>query len=167
MDMNFFNIYKFIFLFMFSEFLFSNQQHNITSGSEDFGVYSPRYSTNIDGEIMIYVNILGKVKRPGRLLVSEGVDFATLLSEIGGPINGTNMSRVKIIRHSKENKNEVLIINLKKFIKYGDRSDFVVIKPNDTIIFSESLSGFIFSRLNSLNSILNLVTLYLTLAAII
>ena len=167
MVMSFFNIYKFIFLFMFSEFLFSNQQNITTLDSEVFEVYSPKYSTNIDGEIMIYVNILGKVKSPGRFLVSEGVDFATLLSKIGGPINGANMSKVKIFRHSKENNNEVLIINLKKFIKYGDRSDFVIIKPNDTIIFPESLSGFIFSRLNSLNSILNLLTLYLTVMAII
>jgi hypothetical protein len=155
--------YNFIVLLIFSNFLYSNQQKKGNFTSEAHRTTSPKYSTNLDGDIMIYINVLGEVNNPGRHLVSEGIDFATLLSQIGGPKNGANMSKVKVFRNSSEKTSEVFIINLKKFIKYGDRSDFMIIKPNDTIIFPETISGFIFSRINNFNTILSLFSIYVTI----
>ena len=155
--------YNFIVLLIFSNFLYSNQQKKGNFNSGAYRTTSPKYSTNLDGDIMIYINVLGEVNSPGRHLVSEGIDFATLLSQIGGPKNGANMSKVKVFRNSSEKTSEVFIINLKKFIKYGDRSDFMIIKPNDTIIFPETISGFIFSRINNFNTILSLFSIYVTL----
>jgi hypothetical protein len=108
---------------------------------------------------------MGQVNSPGRHLVSEGIDFATLISQIGGPKNGVNMSKVKVLRKSSEKTSEIFIINLKKFFKSGDRSDFMTIKPNDTIIFPESISGFVFSRINNFNTILSLLSIYLTISS--
>lgn len=156
--------YNFIFLLIFCNLLLSNQKKNSNLNTEAFGISNTKYSTNSDGEIMIYVNVLGEVNSPGRHLVYEGIDFATLLSQIGGQKNGANMSKVRVIRDLNENSSEIFIINLKKFIKYGDKSDFITLNPNDTIIFPESIFGFIFSRVNSLNTILNLFTIYLTLS---
>ena len=156
--------YNFIFLLIFCNLLLSNQKKNSNLNTEAFGISNTKYSTNSDGKIMIYVNVLGEINRPGRHLVYEGIDLATLLSQIGGQKNGANMSKVRVIRDLNENSTEMFIINMKKFIKYGDKSDFITLNPNDTIIFPESIFGFIFSRVNSLNTILNLFTIYLTLS---
>lgn len=165
MGIKFFMNYNFIIFLIFFNLLYSNQQKNRNLTSEGYGFTSPKYSTNLDGDIMIYVNVMGQVNSPGRHLVSEGIDFATLLSQIGGPKIGVNMSKVKVLRKSSEKTSEIFIINLKKFFKSGDRSDFMTIKPNDTIIFPESIPSFVFSRINNFNTILSLLSIYLTISS--
>ena len=118
--------------------------------------------TNIDGRIMISVNLWGRVISPGRHIVPENVDLVTILSIVGGPIDGANMSKIKVIR-DLESSSQIFIINLNKFIKSGDKSDLIKIEPNDTIIIPETVYNGIFKRLTSLNTILSLLNLYYAL----
>ena len=39
--------------------------------------------------------MFGRSNKPGHHLVYEGIDFATLLSIVGGPIKGANLKKVK------------------------------------------------------------------------
>ena len=50
--------------------------------SNDYTISSERYQTDSDGNIMMYVNIWGAVPVPGRKLVYDGIDMATLLSMV-------------------------------------------------------------------------------------
>ena len=49
-----------------------------------------RYVSGQDGVIRMYVNVWGHVGSPGRILVDEGIDLATLFSLTGGPQKGAN-----------------------------------------------------------------------------
>ena len=40
--------------------------------------------TDDKGNILMYINVWGNVKNPGRHLVYDGVDLATLFSVVGG-----------------------------------------------------------------------------------
>ena len=111
---------------------------------------------------MISVNLWGRVISPGRHIVPENVDLVTILSIVGGPIDGANMSKIKVIR-DLESSSQIFIINLNKFIKSGDKSDLIKIEPNDTIIIPETVYNGIFKRLTSLNTILSLLNLYYAL----
>ena len=150
-----------IFLLMFV-FLFASEQIVDDSQSNELRASSQKYTKNVDGRIMISVNLWGEINSPGRHTVPEGVDLVTILSIVGGPIDGANMSKIKIIRDS-ENSNKIYTINLNKFINAGDKTDFIKIEPNDTIIIPETVYSSIFKRLSSINTILSLLTLYFTL----
>ena len=143
------------------EISLSNQEIINDISINNFRNPAQRY-TNIDGRIMISVNLWGRVISPGRHIVPENVDLVTILSIVGGPIDGANMSKIKVIR-DLESSSQIFIINLNKFIKSGDKSDLIKIEPNDTIIIPETVYNGIFKRLTSLNTILSLLNLYYAL----
>ena len=155
------NIYKFLIFLLMFEISLSNQETFNDISSNNFKTPVQKY-TNIDGRIMISVNLWGMVSSPGRHIVPENVDLVTILSIVGGPIDGANMSKIKVIR-DLESSSQIFIINLNKFIKSGDKSDLIKIEPNDTIIIPETVYNGIFKRLSSLNTILSLLNLYYAL----
>ena len=107
-----------------------------------------RYVSRQDGVLRMYVNIWGHVSSPGRILVDDGIDLATLLSLTGGPMKGANMKNVRVYHeYPDENGNNVHIIDLTNFIETGDRSNFITIQPNDTFIIT-----FIFKTLGTVST---------------
>mgnify|MGYP006286769593 FL=1 len=123
-----------------------------------------KYITSEDGTIRMYVNVWGAVANPGVHLVYEDIDILTLLTVSGGPIEGADLSEVKVIREINDSsKSNILKLNIKKFLKRGSRKDIISLKPNDTIIVPESLSYKIFSRSNWINTTLHIITLYFQL----
>ena len=103
-----------------------------------------RYVSGDDGVIRMYVNIWGHVGNPGRILVDEGIDMATLLSLTGGPNKGANMKNVRIYHeYPDKNGNIVHILDLTEFLKTGDRSNFISIQPNDTFIFRQTTFSYL------------------------
>ncbi len=100
----------------------------------DFQISSERYLTNSDGSIMMNINIWGHVNSPGSHLVYDGIDFATLLSKVGGPIDGANLKNVRIYREIPDvNGSLVYHIDLNEFIQTRDRSKFIKIKPKSCL----------------------------------
>lgn len=151
----------FIFVILL-ELSFANQNFDSEVSQYDFGITKQKYTKNPDGVIMISVNLWGNIVSPGRHVVPEGSDLITILSTVGGPKDGANLSKIKIIRDS-ENLSKIFIIDLNKFIFSGDKSKLVKIEPNDTIIIPETTFSQINKRLGSVNTIFSLFVLYLTI----
>ena len=82
--------------------------------------------------------------------------------------DGANLSKIKIIREVQgKDGNLIHIINFNKFLNSGDRSTFIKIMPNDTILISQKLSSNIISRASNINTILGILTLYLQLRSLL
>jgi len=132
-----------------------------TSPFTDYQISSERYMTNAEGNIMMSVNIWGHVGSPGSHIVYEGIDFASLISVVGGPRTGANLRQVRIYREVPDEDGILFYhLNLNKFIDTGDRSEFIKIKPNDTIIIPQKLSSYILQQAGTMNILLSLINLY-------
>jgi len=130
----------------------------------DFQISSERYLTDEKGNIMMYVNIWGHVGSPGHHLVYEGIDLATLMSVVGGPKSGANMKKVRVYREIPEDDGTLVYhLDFEKFVSSGDRSEFIRIKPNDTIIIPEKMSNYILTQVGTVNTFLSLFNLYFQL----
>ena len=123
-----------------------------------------RYVSGKNGIIRMYVNIWGHVGIPGRILVDEGIDLATLLSLSGGPNKGANMKNVRIYHeYPDKNGNIVHILDLTEFLKTGDRSNFISIQPNDTFIFRQTTFSYLLQEIGTINAMMSLINIYLNL----
>ena len=121
-----------------------------------------KYLTNRDGSIVMRINVWGHVVSPGVHLVSDGTDFATLLSIVGGPRVGANLKKVRLYREIPDKNGRVVYnIDLNEFIKTGSRSNFIRINPNDTIIIPRKSTDIIIDQIGTINTIFSLVMIYL------
>lgn len=112
------------------------------------------YFTDDSGNILMFVNILGEVARQGQFIVRENADFATVLALSGGLGKEANLKKVLVIRHEPdENGRQAYVVNLKPFYKNGDRSAFIALKPNDTIIIPEK--GISLAKISQYSSIIS------------
>ena len=130
----------------------------------DFQKSSARYMTDEKGNILMYVNVWGEVQTPGHHLVYEGIDLGTLLSMVGGTKAGANLKKVRIHREEPDENNLFTYeIDLSRFIMKGDRSNFVKIKPNDTIFIPSNPTTLILKQIGSINTLLSMLNLYIAL----
>ena len=138
------------------------------SGSDNINFKSntgARYVSSDDGVLRMYVNIWGHVPSPGRILVDDGIDLATLLSLTGGPNKGANMKNVRVYHeYPDKNGNIVNIIDFTEFLKTGDRSNFINIQPNDTFIIQQTVLSYIIEEIGTVNTLMNLINIYLNLS---
>ena len=152
----------FIVLMLITSLMAQFQGGENTAREPQYNVSSERFFTNKSGTILMNVNVWGHVNRPGRHMVFDGIDLATLLSVVGGPKGGANLKNVRLFRETEDDKGEhVYTINLNKFLKTGDRSEFVKVMPNDTYIIPQTTSSYIMSQVGSLNTILSVLNIYL------
>ena len=128
----------------------------------DYSISNEKYVVDDRGNILMHVNMLGHVKNPGYHLVHEGIDIIAVISVAGGYLPGANLKEITLIRESADEKNKTIyVLDLNKFYKTGDRENLVKILPNDTIVIEEKVFSRIFSRNNTLNSILQILNIYL------
>ena len=133
----------------------------------DYQISSERYLTNAKGNIMMNVNIWGHVGSPGSHVVYDGIDFTTLLSVVGGPMDGANLTNVRIYREIPDADGTLVYhIDLNEFINTGDRSNFIKIKPNDTIIVPQKFSSYFLTKIGTINTLFSLITIYLQLQSL-
>ena len=154
---------KLILLIIFLSGLFAQTQQAPTyAGMAQHQVSSKRYFTDEFGNILMNVNFWGHVNSPGRHVVYDGIDLATLLSMVGGPKTGANLKKVRLFRESTdENGKLVYEINMENFLKTGDRSDFVKVLPNDTYIVPQTVTSYVMSQVGTLNTFLSVANIYL------
>lgn len=129
----------------------------------DYQISSERYYTDSNGNVNMFVNIWGNVSNPGRHKVYDGIDFATLLSTVGGPNSTANLKRVTLYREIPDDGQLRFIIDLEDFVKTGDRSNFIEIKPNDTILVPTKATSLIWKQIGTLNTLFSLLNLYFTI----
>ena len=128
---------------------------------ERYRISSQRYLTDKEGNILMYVNVWGHVNSPGSHLVYDGIDIATLLSIVGGPMPGANLKHVRLFREIPDENGKVSYeLDLNVFYKNGNRDNFIEIKPNDTIIFPQTTTSYIFSYVGTVNTFLQIINLY-------
>ena len=124
-----------------------------------------RYVSGENGIIRMYVNVWGHVGAPGRILVNEGIDLATLFSLTGGPRRGANLKKIRVYHeYPDELGNVVHIVDFTEFINTGDRSNFISIQPNDTFIIKQTNWSYIIEEIGTVNTLMNLINIYLNLS---
>ena len=120
-----------------------------------------KFITDQFGVIRMYVNIWGHVNQPGSHLVYDGIDLASLISMTGGPKTGANMKKVRIYRaEPDENGRLIYVVDMDKFIKSGNRDNFIPIKPNDTIVIKQTIPSYITSNMGIVSTVMSILYFY-------
>ena len=150
-------------IFMLSAQLMAQYQGGVDIVTKSqYNVSSERFFTNENGTILMNVNVWGHVNKPGRHMVFDGIDIATLLSVVGGPKSGAQLKKVKVFREVPDGNGELAYtINIAKFLNTGDRSEFVKIMPNDTFIIPQKTSSYMMEQVGTLNTLLSILNIYL------
>lgn len=97
-----------------------------------------QYYIGNEGELLIKVNVWGRVQKPGQYFVPSNTDLITLISVAGGPAEKSRLDNVRIVRNTQSGS-EIIIVNIKKFLKTGDQRLIPQLQPEDTIIMSGSI----------------------------
>jgi hypothetical protein len=93
------------------------------------------YFTDDMGNILMIINVIGEVNKPGQIVVQEDADFSVIIPLAGGLKESANMKKVLVTRKEPDNDGiQAYKVNLKAYFEKGDRSSFILLKPNDTII---------------------------------
>ena len=128
---------------------------------KEYQMSSEKYISGPDGKVYMNINFWSTGKNSGIVQVQEGIDFASLMSSIGGPAQFSNLKKIRLYRETPdENGQMVYIIDLTSFLKSGDRSNFPKIKPNDTIVIKKTLTGVLIEDINTIQAILTAFTLF-------
>ncbi|MDZ7372419.1 MAG: SLBB domain-containing protein [candidate division KSB1 bacterium] len=105
-----------------------------------------RYYIGKEDELLMPVNVLGFVAKPGQYLVPSNTDLVSLIAYAGGFIEGARPNRVKIVRsYHQSNEPPVLWVDMDEYFKTADRNLLPSLKPDDTIIVGGS-KGYTFRR---------------------
>ena len=158
-----YNTFHYLFIsILFCSTIFGQSSKTFLDSKSDFQISSKKFHTDEDGNIKIFVNVWGHVKNPGFHVVNDGIDFASLISVVGGPRAGADLKKVRLYRETPDKDGTTVYdINFKSFLRDGDRSNFVKIKPNDTIIIKQTTTDYIFSKIGLFNTLLNILNIYL------
>jgi len=120
-----------------------------------------QYFLGDENAIFITVNVWGKVGRPGQYNVPSGTDLLTLLSAAGGPTDRSRLDSVRIVRMVNQ-REEILDIDVKRYLKTGDLSLIPEMRPGDTVIVAGSalnVVAFVVDMAAKLGILLNAVVL--------
>jgi len=110
-----------------------------------------QYLIGKEDELLIKVNIWGFVRMPGQYLVPSDTDLISLISYAGGPVEGAQTKKVRLVRtteftpdgKNREDNEKIYHYNVKKFLETGDMSLNPQLLPNDTIMISGSTGHFV------------------------
>ena len=159
---NFFSF--FFFICILNAQLFAENSLTI----KEYQMSSEKYISGPDGKVYMNVNFWSIGENSGTVQVQEGIDFASLMSSIGGPVHFSNLKKIRLYRETPdENGQMVHIIDLTAFLKSGDRSNFPKIKPNDTIVIEKTLIGVIVEDISTFQTIIASITFFLQLYTIL
>ena len=149
------NFKKYILFILFScSFVFSSQNYSSSLLS------NADYITGEDGIIRMYINIVGNVKYPGTYLVYDGIDFLTAISVAGGYLQGSNLKKIDVYKQNGESYS----INLDKLFDSGNAvSQWIDLKPHDTIYIHQKNLSKILTTSNLTYTILGLLNIAITL----
>ena len=127
-------------LFFLSPFVIFAQESGNTGRPQP-----SRYLIGQEEQMLLPVNILGLVAKPGQYMVPFRTDLVSLIAFAGGFRENAKITEVKIIRNAIDkkslNKNfkntgkaQVFTVNIKKYFEDGDIAQIPQLKPDDTIL---------------------------------
>lgn len=100
-----------------------------------------RYFIGKEETMLLPVNILGLVKKPGQYMVPFGTNLIALVAYAGGFQEDAKINDIKIIRYEHLNGKTdstaiVLHVDLKRYFEAGDLRQIPKLMPDDTIVVS-------------------------------
>ena len=159
---------KFFSLFFFMCILHAQPFAENSLPVKEYQISSEKYISGADGKVYMNVNFWGTGGNSGIVQVQEGIDFASLMSLIGGIAQFSNLKKIRLYRETPdENGQMVYIIDLTSFLKNGDRSNFPKIKPNDTIVIKKTLTGVLIEDLGTFQTFIASITFFFQLYTIL
>ncbi len=101
--------------------------------------YQPsRYIVGKEEQMLLPVNVLGLVQRPGQYLVPFRTDLISVIAYAGGFRENAKINEIKIVRSAVVESNSgiarVIQVDLKRYFEQGDKTQIPQIMPDDTII---------------------------------
>ena len=134
---------------------------------KEYQMSSEKYISGPDGKVYMNINFWGTGGNSGIIQVQEGIDFASLMSLVGGPTQFSNLKKIRLYRETPDDNGQmVYFVDLTSFLKSGDRSNFPKIKPNDTVVIKKTLTGVLIEDIATFQTILASITLFLQLNTI-
>ena len=134
---------------------------------KEYQMSSEKYISDPDGKVYMNINFWGTGGNSGIVQVQEGIDFASLMSLVGGPTQFSNLKKIRLYRETPDDNGQmVYFVDLTSFLKSGDRSNFPKIKPNDTVVIKKTLTGVLIEDIATFQTILAAITLFLQLSTI-
>jgi len=101
-----------------------------------------QYILGGDDILLVTVNLWGHVQRPGIYSIPSAYTLIDLISSAGGPLKTARLSDIRVVRKNQE----VIEVDVEKFLKTGSIELLPVLQPGDTIIVSGSIQD-VFTRL--------------------
>lgn len=115
--------------------------------AESEGGRAAQYFLGDRNAIYITVNVWGKVHKPGQYNVPSGTSLLTLLSAAGGPTSYSRLDNVRVVRMVNQ-REEILEVDVRRYLKTGDISLIPEIKPGDTVVVSGSAYNWVASAVD-------------------
>jgi protein involved in polysaccharide export with SLBB domain len=127
--------------FMASPCVYAQLQGSI----RDQGVAS-QYFLGSQDQLLMAVNVWGFVTKPGQYMIPYDTDLITLLSYAGGPREEAKITAIKVVRASETDSTDkelVIDVDVKEYLKTGDSKLVPVLKPGDTVVVSGTTFHFV------------------------
>lgn len=96
-----------------------------------------RYIVGKEEQMLLPVNVLGLVQRPGQYLVPFRTDLISVIAYAGGFRENAKLNEIKIVRSAVESNSgiaRVIKVDLKRYFEQGDKTQIPQLMPDDTII---------------------------------
>ncbi len=171
------NFLKFILISTILFLYFPNTPWAQESESQNSLNRAAQYFLGDRDEVLIKVNVLGYIQRPGQYLVPRHTDLISLISFAGGEQKGANLSKVRIMRkaraeegtngqNGRDNRDKIITVNVKRYFESGESSQIPTVNAGDTILipqsFGDKFRGFI-----GFGSVIGVLTAGATIALIV
>lgn len=128
-------LFLLVMLFWPSRTVFCQEGGDISEPAAQDDLRRSQYHLRLgtEDELQFYVHIWGQVNKPGLYLVSDGTDVVALVSLAGGPTEGAQLNKVRLVR-SATGTQRALAVDLGEYARSGDSSKIPVLEPGDTVI---------------------------------
>ncbi|MCA9733108.1 MAG: SLBB domain-containing protein [Deferribacteres bacterium] len=135
-----------------------------------------RYILGDSDEILIKVNILGYVRKPGQYFIPRHTDLVTLISNAGGFVPGADLDKIQLLRQNAEEatngssgqkeEHEIKFISIEKYFETGKTSYLPTLRAGDSIVIKQSRGDKI-RNFFGVNSVFNVVATLASVALIV
>lgn len=118
---------------------------NIENGDIIFVPYSKTYSDTY------FVHLYGQINKQGSLQYRENLKLSDYIKLGGGVSNTSDLENVRITR-VKDNKSQIITVNINDILFNGQKEKDVIIEPDDIIFIPEKF--FNFRNFNDITSVM-------------
>ena len=118
------------------------------------------YFLGSQDELLIKVNVWGRVLKPGQYNIPSGTNLIELLSAAGGPASRANLSSISLVRNYR-GEEKIIDINIKRYLKTGNPNLIPELMPGDTIIVAGSVTQLLASSVQVFYHLAMILNVYI------